>query len=143
MATVTFILGYCASGKSHLADEMEKTLGVKKFDEGFLNDGTQHMQLIEALRNNIDCVVIEIEYCLGKPRESIVEELKKGVPGVTIKWECLEADLQIANENCWRGNHKGNPAGHVWINTHRIGSNYKIPAGVIPRKIYQIPKPGA
>ena len=77
MATVTLILGYCCSGKTHLADEMVKTLGVRKFDENFLNDMGQHTQLIEALRNNIDCVVIEIEYCLDKPRQAVIQKLKR------------------------------------------------------------------
>jgi hypothetical protein len=143
MATVTVILGYCCSGKTHLADEMVKTLGVTKFDEGFLNDSAQHAQLIEALRNNIDCVVVEIEYCLEEPRQFIVEKLKREVPGVSVKMEFFEANLQKANENCRRENHKGDPEGHIWINTHRIGSGYKIPPGVTPREIYQSPEFGA
>jgi hypothetical protein len=140
MATVTFILGYCCSGKTHLADEMAKTFGVRKFDENFLKDMDQHARLIEALRNNIDCAVIEIEYCLEQPRQAIIQKLKNNVPGLAVKLEFFEADLDKANENCRRANHKANPEGHVWINTHRIGSRYKIPPGVTPRKIYQIPE---
>ena len=140
MATVTFILGYCCSGKTHLADEMVKTLGVRKFDENFLNDMDQHARLIEALRKNIDCVVIEIEYCLEQPRQAIIQELKMSVPRLTVKLEFFEADLQKANENCRRLNHKADPEGHIWINTHRIGCGYKIPPGLTPRKIYQVPE---
>ncbi|MBI3001604.1 MAG: hypothetical protein HYY46_24585 [Deltaproteobacteria bacterium] len=143
MATVTLILGYCCSGKTYLADQMVKTLGVRKFEEGFLNDTARHAQLNEALRNNIDCVVVEIEYCLEKPRQSIVEKLKREVPGLTVQLEFFEANLHKANENCRRENHKGDPEGHIWINTHRIGSGYKIPPGVIPREIFEIPESGA
>lgn len=143
MAAVTFILGYSCSGKTYLADQMVKTLGVTKFEEGFLADTARHAQLIGALRNNIDCVVVEIEYCLEQPRQSIVEKLKREVPGVTVRFEFFEANLQKANENCRRANHKGDPEGHIWINTYRIGSGYKIPPGVIPREIYEIPESGA
>ncbi len=85
---------------------MVKTLGVRKFDENFLNDMDQHAQLIEALRNNIDCAVIEIEYCLEQPRQAIIEKLKSDVPGLTVKLEFFEADLDKANENCRRADHK-------------------------------------
>ncbi len=140
MATVTFILGYCCSGKTYLADEMVKTLGVKKFEEGFRDDMNKHAQLIKALRNNIDCVVVEIDYCLEQRRQSIVEKLKREIPEVTVNFVFFEANLDKANENCRRSNHKDDPEGHIWINTHRIGSGYKIPPGEIVLEIYQVPE---
>jgi len=48
MATVTFILGLCGSGKSHhLAKSMT---GVKVFDENFVGNPAQHAQLLDELR---------------------------------------------------------------------------------------------
>src|ERR1700730_2405924 len=88
--TVTFILGYCGSDKTHLADEMVTAHGVHKFDEDFLTDRVQHQQLIQNLRDNRDCIVIEIAYCWEHERQSIIEMLNREVPGVAIEWVCFE-----------------------------------------------------
>jgi hypothetical protein len=139
VTTVTFILGYCGSGKTHLADEMVRTLGVQKFDESFAGDPAKHAQLIDALKKGAGCVVVEIEYCKPLALQAIEDELKKEVPGVTIRTDYFEADLGKANENCRKRKDKSNAAGHIWINTHRIGADYKIPPGVTPRKIHELP----
>jgi hypothetical protein len=144
MATAWFIVGYCGSGKTHRAEEMVRTLCVKeKFDEGFLICPAQQTELIQALRNGVDCVVVEIGFCLEQNRKFIDRELRREVCGVKIEWEYFEADLQKANENCRRRKDKlQDPGGlkHIEINTNRIGSLYKIPPGVRPQPIYQIPE---
>ncbi|HKB37782.1 MAG TPA: hypothetical protein VKD72_15150 [Gemmataceae bacterium] len=140
MPTVTFILGYCGSGKTHLADEMVRTLGVKTFDEGFAIDPAKRAELIADLRKGTDCAVVEIAFCFNGPREAFVDQLRREVSGVTIKTEYFEADLDKANENCRRRKNKGDAEAHVTINTHRIGSGYRIPPGVTPREIHQLPK---
>jgi hypothetical protein len=63
---------------------MEQTRGVKKFDENFLHDQNQQTELIQALRGNTDCVVVEIHYCFERHRQLIIEELQTAVPGVSI-----------------------------------------------------------
>jgi hypothetical protein len=137
---VTFIVGYCGSGKSHLADQMQADLGIRKFDEGFLDDANQHAELIQALRAAVDCVVVEIHYCLEECRRDIVRELEPAVPGLTIEWVYFEVDIEKANQNCRRRT-KNDPMGreHMAIN-RRIGLRYKIPAGVTPRPIFQLPE---
>jgi hypothetical protein len=139
MATVTFILGYCGSGKTHLADEMVRDRGVVKFDEGFLNDPGQHAALIDALKQGRDCVVIEIEYCVPSSRDAIVAELKRAVPNVVVEVIYFEADLAKANANCWRRKNKEDPEGHIWINSVRIGQRYTIPPGAAVLKIFELP----
>ena len=119
---------------------MVEDRGVLRFDEGFLHDQAQHRDLFEALRNDFDCVVVEIEYCVPASLNSIVEEVKREVPGVTIRYEYFEADLDKANQNCRRRKNKRDPEAHIGINTHRIGSRYTIPAGVQPRDIYVLPE---
>jgi hypothetical protein len=85
---------------------------------------------------------VEIGFCLEQNQKAIDEELRRKVPGVKIEWEYFEADLQKANENCRRRKDKAEDPGgrkHIEINTDTIGSEYKIPPGVTPRPIFQIP----
>lgn len=141
MGKVTFIIGYCGSGKSHLAEEMEQDLGILKFDENFIMDANQQEQLIQALRSNRDCVVVEIFYGLEKCRQAIIHKLEVELPGVIMEWIAFEADIVKANQNCrWRTN-KGEAERHIRINNNVIGLAYTIPPGVIPRPIFQVPKP--
>lgn len=50
---------------------MQRDLDVRKFDEGFLSDENQHAELIRALRADVDCVLVEIHYCLEEHRRDI------------------------------------------------------------------------
>jgi len=125
MATVTFILGLCGAGKTWLAD---RVVAGAKFDEGFLNDPTQHAALIEALRSGQDCVVVEIAYCQEAARQKIVQELAGTVPNATIRWLCIENDLFKANKNCRDRTNKGDADGHVAIN-RRVSPVYTYPEG--------------
>lgn len=78
MTTVTFVLGLCASGKSHIANKLEQK-GAKKYDEGFaatpeLFDNNAR-NLADMLKNGRDCVVVEIALCQEQMREKIVRFL--------------------------------------------------------------------
>jgi hypothetical protein len=125
MATVTFILGLCGAGKTWLADRI---VAGAKFDEGFLNDSTQHAALIAALRSGQDCVVVEIAYCQEAGRQQIVQELAGAIPNATINWLCIENDLFRANKNCRERTNKGDAEGHVAIN-RRVSPVYTYPEG--------------
>lgn len=142
MGSVTFIVGYCGSGKSHRAKQLERERGLRRFDEGFLKDPNQHAQLIQSLRSGVSCVVVEIHYCLEARRSDIIRELQGALPGVNIEWIYFQADLAKANTNCRRRTNKNDPGGlqHVRINDC-IGSMYKIPDGVTPLPIFEIPDP--
>ena len=125
MATVTFILGLCGAGKTWFADRI---LAVAKFDEGFLNDPTQHTALIEALSSGQDCLVVEIAYSQEIARQQIAEEIARAVPNVAIRWLCIENDLFRANKNCRERTNKGDADGHVGINRH-VSPVYTYPEG--------------
>jgi hypothetical protein len=120
---------------------METELGVRKFDEGFLNNLEQYKELIQAIHSNVNCVGVEIHYCLGQYRQAIVRNLGRDVPGLTTEWIYFEVDIGKANENCRRRTNKSDVGGlqHIEINS-RIGPAYSIPPGVIPRQIVQISK---
>jgi hypothetical protein len=130
MATVTFILGLCGSGKTWLADRI--VAGVK-FDDNFLNDPNQHAALIEALRSGQDCVVVEIAYCQEAARKYIVREL--AMPDVVIRWLCIENDLIRANKNCRERTNKGDPEGHIKINI-LASSLYTYPEGSVVLRMW-------
>lgn len=132
MKIVTFILGLCGAGKTHLADRI---IADQKFDEGFLNDQTQHKALIAALSHGKDCVVIEIAYCEREARQSIVDKLNASVRGVTIRWLCIENDLYRANKNCHERTNKGDAKGHVEIN-QRVSAIYTYPDDAVVLKMW-------
>ena len=132
MATVTFILGLCGSGKTWLADRI---VAARKFDEQFLNDQAQHDALIEALRSGNDGVVVEIAYCREDARQQIVSELTKAVPNVRINWLCIENDLYRANKNCRERTNKGDPEGHVRFNID-VSPSYTYPDGAVILKMW-------
>lgn len=125
MATVTFILGLCGAGKTWLANRI---VAGAKFDEGFLNDRTQHDALIADLRSGQDCVVVEIVYCQEEQRQTIRTELTSAVPDVSIRWLCIENDLYRANKNCRERTNKGDAERHVMIN-RMLSPVYTYPEG--------------
>ena len=127
MATATFILGLCGAGKTWLASCI---VAGRTFDEGFLIDPAQHRDLIAALRSGQDCVVVEIAYCHDRERQQIVQELKENVPGVAIRWLCIENDMHRANKNCRERTNKGDADGHVEIN-RRVSPVYTYPEDAV------------
>lgn len=134
MTTVTFILGLSGSGKTWLADRID---AAAKFDEGFLNDQTQHDALIAVLRSGTDCVVVEIAYCREEARKQIVSEITKAVPNVKINWLCIENNLDRANKNCRQRTNKGDPEGHVKINLG-VSPSYTYPDGGVILKMWTL-----
>lgn len=125
MATVTFILGLCGSGKTWLADRIA---AIRKFDEGFLSDQAQHGALIESLKAGNDCVVVEVAYCKEEARQQIVSEIAEAVSNAKVNWLCIENDLYRANKNCRERTNKGDPEGHVSINRN-LSQSYTYPDG--------------
>jgi hypothetical protein len=124
MPKVTFILGLCGSGKSHLAAGIA---AGAKFDEGFLLDEEQHQALFAALRSGEDCVVVEFAYVLAEERRKILAEIEGAVPGVDVEWLCIENHLARANKNC-RERDKGDAEWHVRINEY-YWPRYTYPEG--------------
>ncbi len=134
MAKVTFILGLCGSGKSHLAKSIP---GVTVFDEGFVDDAVQHERLFSELRAGRDCVVVEIWYCVERFRRAIEAEINRSVPGTVIEYLCFKNDLVRANENCRKRPDKGDPEGHIRINT-QISREYTCPPGAPVEEIFAL-----
>lgn len=137
MPKVTFILGLCGSGKSHLADEMVKDLGVRKFDENFILEEHQQQDLFNSLRAGIDCVLIEIHYCMLEYRDPFIQRLKQEVPDVAIEWIAFKNDLATANRNCELRTNKGKAKEHKEING-RLSPHYIIPSGAEVRPIIDL-----
>src|SRR5260370_42545012 len=126
MATVTFILGLCGSGKSCLAEQLQKENGVEVFDEGFIVTPRMQQELVDKLGNGRDCVVVEIHFCFEDVRKRFVPGLRRDVPEVKIKWTCFKNDLEKANGNLPRRPDR-DPAAHVAIN-QRVAPYYTYPA---------------
>jgi hypothetical protein len=132
MATVTFILGLCGSGKTWLADRI---IAAKKFDEGFAIEQPQRNALITELNLGNDCVVVETAYCRETARRQIVGKLTSEVTNLKINWLCIENDLYRANKNCRERTNKGDPEGHV-NNNLRLSPDYTYPESAVILKMW-------
>lgn len=131
MAQLTFILGLCGSGKTHLSEQLKKETGAEVFED-ILADGSSLPALIESLREGKDCIVDEVRFCLATYREQILQYLSP-IAGVTMHWICFENDLESANWNVIHRKNKADPEGHLDINL-RLHPHYEYPANakVIP-----------
>ncbi len=125
MATVTFILGLCGSGKTHLVKQIADVLVI---DESFF---ARKNELRAAIRAGKNCVITEIAFCREDKREEIVRELLACVPDIEVKWVCFENDLAKANTNCRRerkDKEPGSAEAHVAIN-ESYSPFYTYPSG--------------
>ena len=131
MAQVTFILGLCGSGKSHLAEQLKKETGAEIF-ENILADASSLPALIECLRSGRDCIVDEVRFCLPAYRSQILEYLSQ-LTNISLHWICYENDLESANWNVIHRKNKADPEGHLDINL-RLHPHYEYPANaeIIP-----------
>lgn len=102
MAKVTFFAGLCGSGKSYESKELkwqylERGQEVKMFRE-VLNPNIEP-QIIQTLKEGIDCIVEEAYYCMPDCRNRILQMLDQEVPDAEIKFVLFENNLKVANWN--------------------------------------------
>ena len=145
MAKVTFVLGLCGAGKTFLANQLKSETGAEIF-EGIVgaHNPTGLRDMLDRLRQGMDCVVEEIAYCCAHSRETIVKILRSQVPGVEIEWICLENDLESANWNVTHRDEveKQNIQGHIDIN-RKYHCLYTYPDGATIKPIIRINQGGA
>ena len=125
MATCTFIVGLCGSGKTYLSQQLKKATGAEVF-ENLLADGGNFPALIECLKEGKDCIVDEVRLCLADYRDQIIQYIAQ-VADVTTRWICYENDLESANWNVIHRKNKADPEGHLDINL-RLHPHYEYPA---------------
>ena len=135
MATVTFLIGLCGSGKTYLSDAMRHQTGAEVFES--LVGAQTVPALVESLRSGRDCIVEEITFCRQDARERITEFLLYACPGVRMNWICFENDLESANWNVRHRTNKGSAGRHMEINA-RVSQVYSYPPGAIPRAITRV-----
>lgn len=134
MATVTFILGLCGSGKSWLADGIAADI---KFHEGFwlpVRRKANLAALATTLRDGGTAIVVDVEFCTAAARQELVQSLS-AVPGLTIQWICIENDLSKANDNCRRRQDHGNANIQIGIN-ESLSPQYHYPEGAEIRTMW-------
>lgn len=132
MPTATFVLGLCGSGKSWHADRIQADV---KCHEGFwLRDrkAANLAAVAATLRGGGDIVVTEIAFCCEPARRELVS-LLRAIPNVTVRWVCIENNLEQANANCRQRQAHGDARVQIEINT-KLSPNYTYPgeAEVLP-----------
>jgi hypothetical protein len=139
MPTVTVIVGLAGSGKSTRADELvdqAKAAGkaLVKIDEQLWSRKYSEKRdlLVRELRADNDCVVAEIAFCCRYDREDFIGWIESAVPGVEIRWICIENNREKANRNC-RNRPERAPEDHVRMND-AVSPRYDCPEGakVVP-----------
>jgi len=133
---VTFILGLAGSGKTYLAEKINRETGAE-IVEGTEGDPKKLLALIQHLREGKSCVVEEIAYCRPCFRDKIVEHILALGTELEIRWIPFENDIKTANWNVEHRKNKGDIPGHLRINRD-YHSLYIYPDGVEPVKIARI-----
>lgn len=146
MPKVTFIQGLVASGKSHLASELEALGAFKIDDSGFNPTGewavhfnTNYPAVISKLQEDINCVIVEVYYNQQANRETITQRLNSDVPDVQIEWIFFDNDLETALWNCFTRYYKGekNDLVGAIAQNFRMHQFYEIPDEVDKRPIFK------
>jgi hypothetical protein len=127
MATVTGVLGLCGSGKTRLAQQMTEAVII---DESL---PARMGEVAAALQAGRDVVVTERLLCQEDGRRKFADWLGSQFPDVSIKWICVERDLEKANQNCRRPERKFekpdyDAEAHVRLNL-QIYATYTYPEG--------------
>ncbi len=139
--TVTFLLGFAGSGKSHVARQLERDEGARAF-EGVAAADKKYLwfEMLAHLEAGRNCTVEEWAFSTADNRLVVVEELTRRIPGINIRWICFEKDIESANWNVRvrRDEGKEDVSGHLQINAI-LESTYTIPDGAEVRKIYRLP----
>lgn len=125
MAKITFILGLCASGKTHFLKELLKEAPNSLYlDEGFIgengvNFNKNYSILKKSLQEGKDYIIVEIGFCEEKARELILDRLNNDFSQIEIVWKCFENVPEKANKNVEHRAKKGENkdiVGHININ---------------------------
>jgi len=131
MAKAIFILGLCGSGKTNLANEIKKQNQAVIYDEGLLSDKFEsiYKSILENLRHDVDCVIVEINLCTKEAREFLLLKLNQDLPNTEKIWKCFENNIEKANKNVIKRAKKGEKTdieGHKRIN-EEISPTYSYP----------------
>lgn len=132
VGTLTVIIGLCGSGKSWVLDRLD--VEVKLPHDGFASDRRHFDHVVDGLRSDKSCAVIEIAHCDPIQRTTFEREIRIAVPHVSIRYICFENDLRKANENCRRRKDGRDLERLRRINDHYT-EVYSIPAGAEVRPI--------
>jgi len=133
--TVTFILGLCGSGKTHLSEELALQSGADIFES--LVGNNAFAELSQRLASGMDCIVEEICFCIPSWRDEILQILSQ-IEGLEVRWICFENDLDSANWNVDRRTNKADAETHNRIN-QQLHPHYVYPNGADIRPIHRIP----
>jgi hypothetical protein len=125
MAKITFLLGLCGSGKSHLANQLNMATGATVFDS--VLNASSFTRIEQCLRAGKDCIVEEISFCLEQNR-GVIQPFLSTVPDLEIEWICFENDLESANWNVTHRKNKSNAEDHRRINAN-VHPQYTYPDG--------------
>jgi adenylate kinase family enzyme len=115
MAKLTFLLGLCGSGKTHIAERLATQTGAKLFSD-FLQDQNKNFPtVVQNLNAGKDCIIDEGKYSIPRFREKILADLVN-VANFELEWICFENDRASADWNVRHRKNKGDVEGHLRIN---------------------------
>lgn len=143
MAKVTLFAGLCGSGKTYESKQLEQQYSergekVEMFRE-VLGPNPKETDIIQKLKDGVDCIVEEAFYCVRFFRDRILQRLEQEVPKADIQWECFENNLEDANWNVQNRPYDDAEAEDlVKLNTEKLHPNYDT-GDITTKPIFRIP----
>jgi hypothetical protein len=148
VSVVILWAGLPGSGKTTYLCQMCR-LGWLIFDDykaGTPQDANLHFRksprftpLIEALRNGLNCMVADIDFCRMEARDEARVELATEVPGTKMGWVYFENDTVACSANARNRNRDGLQT--ELENIEKYSVVYKIPQDAVVFPVFPRPAP--
>lgn len=132
MSRVALIVGLPGSGKTYLAQEYVAR-GYVLFDDPKTGDHNHRDAILAAVRLGQDVVVCDPHLCVQTVQQAAGTLLR--VLGADIEWVYFENDPVT----CARNIRYRNDGRVVSDSLRMLSRHYHIPAGVVPRAVWQSP----
>lgn len=147
MAKLVVVVGMPGSGKSHYIREQQPQFPGVCAQDYMANshghaprftDSRFYTDLVHALREGMDSLIADIEYCDTWRRVQVEEVIRRDVPGVEIEWRFFENDSAKCEANAERRS-RSNVAEEK-RKIRELSRKYQVPPGAITMPVWTATK---
>ena len=131
--TIILIVGLPGSGKSYLADQINKESRGKFL---VINDPKYFKQIAKSVDQ--DLIITDPHLCFENNRKLAIKKIKSLNPNCKIKWIFFENDPQKCLENSERRNRLNKNSKEVKSFINKFCDYYTIPDSFKPLKVFSV-----